>query len=120
MYQCIGEIGRRIDFTEPVTEYRRKLGIVTADVLQKAFGAVDRSHAFKRQEQRQLAARPVLAPGRVGGVRRQCADALTQDRLDRVLPPGFDMERLPEWLPMLQPMPMQPVAELAVALHALL
>jgi hypothetical protein len=61
------------------------------------------------QQQAQFAARPILAPRRVGDLRRQRTQALAQDGFDGVFPAGFDVQRLPQWFAVLQAMPAQPV-----------
>ena len=59
---------------------------------QQAVGSDACCCAIDRQQQGELAARPVARPRRIGGVSAERADALAQHGLDGVFPAGLDVQ----------------------------
>jgi hypothetical protein len=120
--QSRSQIGSSQHVAQPVGKNRRQAadrrsGFAPA-ATRRQLPAVAR--AGQGQQQGQLAARAVPAPRRVGTFCRQSGQPFAQDRFDRVFPAGFDVQRFPQRLAVLQPVPAQPVVQFAVGLQALL
>ena len=94
--QSRGQIGDGINFTEPLVENSHKLRIVTTNMNHQAISANAGNRVVRRRlsrkQQGQFAARPILAPCRIGQFRRQCAQTFAQHGFHRIFPASLDMQ----------------------------
>jgi hypothetical protein len=115
------QIGNRSHTAQPIRQGRNDSRIIAADTCQQTVAIARRSLIGAFQQHRDFGTGAIRRPGsniRTASIHRR--QAFAQNGFNRVFPAGFNMNPLPQRLLIRQTVPLQPLANLGAALHALL